>query len=150
MKMTAENAVRTRPRYIFGLCGKDPASHLAAELSPPNLPLILEAITGESTGGGIEVVICRTAEELECAAAYVGVWARVAVEGAIRKPSTSSPEYWAKLKARPGSSMSDCLIVARQAGRHDGGMIWLRTKRAYFASIPPFYPQRCATNEFTG
>ena len=56
---------------------------LRAKPSPPNLPLVLKAVTDESTGGGIDVVICGTAEELDRAAAYFGACADVVVEDFI-------------------------------------------------------------------
>jgi hypothetical protein len=56
---------------------------LMAKPSPADLPLVLKAVTDESTGGGIDVVICGTAEELERAAAYFGACAHVVVEDFI-------------------------------------------------------------------
>jgi len=57
---------------------------LTAEPSPPNPPLVLKAITEESTGGGIDVLICGTAEELNRAAVYFRACAHVVVEEFIK------------------------------------------------------------------
>jgi len=46
------------------------SSSIEAELSKAHLPVVLKAATDESTGGGFDVAICRTASDLEQAAHF--------------------------------------------------------------------------------
>jgi hypothetical protein len=59
-------------------------TRLMAGLSPADLPVVVKAVTDESTGGGIDVLICGSSEELGRAAAYFGVCGRVVVEDFIK------------------------------------------------------------------
>ena len=56
---------------------------LMAKPSPADLPVVVKAVTDESTGGGFDVLICDTSEELDCAAAHFGACADVVVEDFI-------------------------------------------------------------------
>jgi len=57
---------------------------LMAALSPADFPVVVKAVTDESTGGGIDVLICGTADELDRAAVYFGACANVVVEDFIK------------------------------------------------------------------
>jgi hypothetical protein len=57
-----------------------PADGIRAGHSFPNLPLVIKAVTDESTGGGLDVAVCRTAEDLERAAQFFTTCTHVVVE----------------------------------------------------------------------
>lgn len=55
-------------------------SRLIAELLPHRFPLVVKATTDESSGGGVDVVICRTSRDLKRAAALFQSCAHVVIE----------------------------------------------------------------------
>lgn len=60
-----------------------PTECLTATARPPSLPVVLKAVTDESTGAGADVLICASAEELERAAAHFALCDQVVVEDFI-------------------------------------------------------------------
>ena len=55
-------------------------SHLITELSPHRFPLVAKAATDESSGGGVDVAICRTSRDLKRAAVLFQSCTRVVIE----------------------------------------------------------------------
>ncbi|HPD60483.1 MAG TPA: ATP-grasp domain-containing protein [Thermodesulfobacteriota bacterium] len=56
------------------------ASRLVAELSSHDFPLVVKAVTEESSGGGVDVVICRTSRTMKRAARLFESCERVVIE----------------------------------------------------------------------
>lgn len=57
--------------------------HVAAAVSPEHLPVVLKAATDESTGGGLDVLVCLTPEQLERAAGYFNGCTHVVAENFV-------------------------------------------------------------------